>query len=59
MISEGQDKRYFAIAKTHGWKTDVLRAWLRDTWGYDDSRKIPKGKKYDDICAALADGPPR
>lgn len=52
-ISEAQDKRFYAIAKSNGWGDEELRQWLRDRWGIERSKYIPK-KRYDEIVAELS-----
>lgn len=54
-ISEKQQKRLFAIAKSKNVPNEVLRNFLKG-FGYESSKDIPWGKKYDTICAAIESG---
>lgn len=55
VISEAQDKRFYALAKQAGWEDDELKAWLKDKFNLDRSADITRDK-YDQICAALSGG---
>lgn len=54
-ISEPQQKRFFAIAKQHGWKPAEVKALLTRVCGVGRSDQIPV-TKYDDICKLLERG---
>ena len=54
-ISEGQQKRFFAISKEHGWKSDEVKALLKRVLGVESSAQIPT-HRYDEICKALESG---
>jgi hypothetical protein len=53
-ITDAQAKRFFAIAKTAGWTTDDLKAWLQTTYGLTHTRDMLR-ERYEEICAAVAD----
>jgi len=54
-ISTGQQKRLFAIGKSHGWTPEGMRAFLSRS-GFTKSAEVMVDV-YDDICAALEEGP--
>jgi len=54
-ISEGQQKRLFARAKSARWETAALRAMLV-RFGWEHSNQIPTFK-YDDLIALIDEGP--
>jgi hypothetical protein len=54
-ISEPQRKRFYALAKSAGWKDDELKAWLHATYGLDHTTDIPVSQ-YDHIIAAVQQG---
>lgn len=56
LISEPQRKRFYAMAKQHGWPNDLLGRWL-EAQGFATSYAITKDA-YTDLCAALEQGPP-
>jgi hypothetical protein len=62
LISKAQQKRFFTIAKEHGWTTAALKDWLQG-YGYTSSSQIPV-LEYDRLVRALevpegpADGDP-
>lgn len=58
VISEAQDKRYFAKAMAAGWESGDLKAALLEVWGFEKSRDITRGK-YNDIVAWVEAGPPQ
>ena len=51
LISSAQQKRFFAIAKTHGWTTPALKDWLQG-YGYTSTSQIPV-LEYDRLVRAL------
>jgi hypothetical protein len=51
LISKAQQKRFFAIAKQHGWTTPALKDWLQN-YGYTSSSEIPTAE-YDRLVRAL------
>jgi len=51
LISKAQQKRFFAIAKTHGWTTPALKDWLQG-YGYTSTSQIPV-LEYDRLVRAL------
>ena len=56
LISEPQRKRFYAVAKSAGWKDDELKTWLHATYGLDRTADIPVGQ-YDQVVAAVEHGP--
>jgi len=54
-ISTGQQKRLFAIGKSHGWTPEGMRAFLSRS-GFTKSAEVTVDA-YDDICSALEEGP--
>jgi len=56
LISEPQRKRFFALAKQHGWPNNIAKRWL-EAQGFATSYAITKDA-YTDLCAALEQGPP-
>jgi hypothetical protein len=57
VISERQIKRLFAIAKSHGWTTEALRAHLLEHYGVQHSKDI-RVTDYDQIVADVEQPPP-
>ena len=57
LITEEQQKRFFKIAKQHGWTDDQVRALLLRE-GLQRSGDMPVGQ-YDVLCHELTQGPPR
>lgn len=51
-ISEKQQKRLFAIAKSKGWTNEEVRDLLAKN-GFEHSTEIPTGNVYNQICAEL------
>jgi hypothetical protein len=51
VISTSQRRRFFAIAREHGWMNDQLKPWLQ-TYGIESTREIPT-QQYDALCDAL------
>jgi hypothetical protein len=49
-ISEKQIKRFFAIAKEHGWTTEMIRSHLLECYGIHHSKDI-RVQDYDQIVA--------
>lgn len=56
IISTDQAKRLYAIAKNGGWSDIELKAWLKEVWGYDSSKQIPR-RQYDEIVKGVQEGP--
>lgn len=50
-ISDGQDKRFFAIAMGNGITKPEIRAYLEQTWGISNSRDLVKGACYEQAVA--------
>lgn len=48
-ISEGQQKRFFAIAKSTGASNEDIKAWLKKEYGVEHTREL-KRSVYDDVC---------
>lgn len=55
VISEGQQKRFFAIGKEHGWTNDEVKSLLKRVLGVETSSQIPTAR-YDELCKLLATG---
>lgn len=55
-ISEGQQKRLFAISMKAGWSKDGLREFLTSL-GFAHSKDIHTGQEYEDVVAAIEAGP--
>src|SRR5499427_6465749 len=55
-ITEGQQKRLFAVAKDHGWSKEQLRDFLRRRYGVQHSNEIPV-QQYDAAVTDVARGP--
>lgn len=53
-ISEGRQKRLFAIAKSKGWTNEDIKTLLR-RYGFEHSKDIPNAK-YDDIVSLFEEG---
>lgn len=49
IISEAQAKRFYAIAKSSGYEDAEIHTWLKDSYGLESSKQIPKSK-YEEIC---------
>lgn len=49
VISEAQSKRFYAIAKGTGWADEDIHTWLKNDYGIESSKDIPKSK-YEEIC---------
>jgi hypothetical protein len=56
LISEGQARRYHAIAHAAGWYDEELGAWLTEVWGYSNALDIPR-RQYDAIVTEVQKGP--
>jgi hypothetical protein len=56
VISQAQDKRYFALAMAAGWKPDDLNDALKEVWNYDRSDQILKSD-YNKIVSWAQAGP--
>lgn len=52
VISEPQAKRFYAIATGAGWTAAELKTWLKDNYGLDSDRDIPRSR-YDEIVKAV------
>lgn len=52
VISEGQAKRFFAIAKGTGATNDQIKDWLFREFGFEHSKDITRDV-YDDICSRV------
>ncbi len=68
VISEKQQSRLFAIARSAGWVIpDVgrdkewgnIKVWLKKEWSYDSTGDITRGTVYENIIAAIQKGPPK
>jgi hypothetical protein len=57
LISEKQAGRFHGIARDAKWPLSELKLWLKEVWGLDSSKDIPR-QKYEAICAAVAQGVP-
>lgn len=51
-ITEPQQKRLFAIAKTHALEADVVKRLIKEIGGVDSTAAIPKAK-YDAVIEAI------
>lgn len=49
LISDAQRKRFYALYKNAGKSDEQAQAYLRDTYGIEHSRDIPKSI-YDEVC---------
>jgi hypothetical protein len=58
VISEPQDRRFFAKAMAAGWDADSLRDALKEVWHYDRSDEITKAD-YNRVVAWVENGPPQ
>lgn len=58
VISQAQDRRFFALAMSAGWDPNDLRAALKEVWGYDRSDEIHKSA-YNRVVSWVQNGPPR
>lgn len=58
VISDQQRKRFWAICKNAGWENLDIERVLRDSWGLESTKDIPR-QRYDAICAAFQKGPRR
>ena len=56
VINDAQRKRMHTIATKHGWKAEIVKAWLL-TVGYQSSKDI-RVKDYLDLISGLEAGPP-
>lgn len=56
VISDAQDRRYFAKAMAAGWDANDLRNALEEVWGYKRSDEMEKSK-YNSIVAWVERGP--
>ena len=54
-ISEAQQKRFWAIARTAGWQAEEIKHWLLDTYDLATTADIPRAQ-YEEICAAVNAG---
>lgn len=54
-ITDGQDKRFFAIAMGNGITKPEIRAYLEQTWGVSNSKDLVKGSCYE-AAVAWAEG---
>jgi ERF superfamily protein len=52
LISDKQRGRFFAVAKEAKWEDAELKLWLKEVWGLDSSKQIPR-EKYDAICESV------
>jgi hypothetical protein len=48
-ISEPQQKRFFAIAKSTGASNDAIKAWLKEKYGFEHTKDITRSA-YEDVC---------
>lgn len=48
-ISGGQQKRFFAIAKSTGASNEAIKEWLKKEYGIDHTKEM-KRSVYDDVC---------
>jgi hypothetical protein len=55
VISEGQAKRFFAIARGVGWSNDEIKAFLKKQLNIETSAQIPLAQ-YERICKAVETG---
>lgn len=55
LISDPQRKRFYAIAKSHGWRDDEIKTLLKDTCGVERTDEIPLAQ-YDKLVARLEAG---
>jgi hypothetical protein len=56
LISEGQQKRFFAISKEKAWQPADLKALLKKTLGVEQSAQIPVSR-YEELVKLLELGP--
>ena len=57
LITEAQQKRLFAIAKTAGHELPLVKTWLKDICGFSHSNEITRGA-YESICTRLENTTP-
>lgn len=55
-ISEGQQKRFFAISKEKNWQAGDVKALLKRTLGVESSAEIPVAR-YEEVCKLLERAP--
>jgi hypothetical protein len=55
LISEGQAKRFFAIARGVGWSNDEIKTFLKKQLNVETSAQIPLAQ-YERICKAVETG---
>lgn len=58
VISDAQQKRFWAITREHGWKADEIKHWLLESYGLDSTKDIPRSK-YEEIIKTLEAGTER
>lgn len=56
VITQAQRTRLFTLATKAGWTEDGLKQWLLWVHRLESTKDIPKAK-YDEICAAIEQGP--
>lgn len=56
-ISVAQRKRLFAIAREHGWTTELMKQHLFAKFGLSSSSDVLV-REYDEICEAFGQAPP-
>jgi hypothetical protein len=56
-ISVAQRKRLFAIAREHGWTTELMKHYLFDKFGLTSSSDVLV-REYDEVCEAFGHPPP-
>jgi phage recombination protein Bet len=54
-ISEGQQKRFWAIARQAGWNNDEIKHWLLESYNLESTKDIPRSQ-YDEIIRAIETG---
>lgn len=58
VITDAQDRRYFALAMKAGWEPGPLKEALKEVWDYDRSDEILK-TDYNRVVQWVQNGPPR
>jgi hypothetical protein len=52
-ISDAQQKRFFAIAREHGWSNGEVQSMLKREAAIDSSAHIQTGSQYERLCKLL------